>query len=283
MSKATKVTIGCDPEFGYIQNGGLMSASSYVSGGTGSEFGTDGNSSISEIRPSYGHTPEELVNNIKAVLADGYKKYPAIRAFQWKAGGMAGDCALGGHIHLGHGKLTQGNFQAKVGGALDKTLSVLTLMVEDPEEALNRRVGSGYGQIGGANSYRAQSHGVEYRTPPSWLTSPEEAKAVLSIAHLVAIYFEDDDIMDEAGALPGFDQQSYRECDKIGLLYYIPPIIKFLRSLPDYEKYEKDIIPLFKLIKNREIWSCHKSMIDTWGLNAEEKKKATVKKVVEYV
>ena len=280
--KRTEITIGADPEYGFISNGGIVSASGCVRGSEG-EFGVDGCGRVAELRPPYSTSPTGLVDNIYTVLKNGHAEHEAIRAFRWKAGGMACDEPIGGHIHFGHSKLCQGAYQAKLGLALDRTLAVLCLMVEDGEEALNRRIGSNYGSLGGSSSYRPQTHGVEYRVLASWLTSPEDAKAILSLAYLIASYFDNEDVMDEAGSIPGFDNQSFRECDKIGLMYYIPPIIKFIRNLPAYEKYEKEISHLFRLIKNQKIWACEGDMKETWGLSAVEMKKKTVRKEVELV
>ena len=264
-----KVSLGCDPEFGLIRNGGIVSASSVISG---TEFGVDGCGRVAELRPNYAWTAKDLVNNIREVLRYGYKNTAAIRDCVWKAGGMACDEPIGGHIHFGCAALKKNDVATKFAGALNKTLAVLCLMVEDQEEALNRRIGTSYGQVDSGEPYRAQSHGVEYRVLGSWLTAPDEALAILSLAHLISKHHDDDDVMDEANDLPAFESRAFKTCDKIGLLYYLKPIVKFIRSLKGFDQHEEEIAPLLRLIKNQKIWSCHKNMIVTWGLAEEEKK-----------
>lgn len=276
------MTIGCDPEWGLVKNGGIVSASSVIRANGDNSFGVDGCGRVAELRPAHSTTPEGLVKNIKSVLTEGYASHSHLHDHIWKAGGMVCDEPIGGHIHLGAQKLTQQVYRAKVGNALDKTLAVLCLMVEDGEEALNRRMGSSYGSIGGSSSWREQNWGMEYRVLASWLTHPDEAKAILSLCYLVGKEYDNDEIMEEAASLPAFDTNSYKECDKIGLLYYIPPIIAFIRKLPEYERYAKDMIPLFKLIKDRKNWSCDKNMIDTWSLATKENAK-TKRSEVAYI
>jgi len=279
---STEITIGADPEFGLIKNGGIVSANTMIRN-SGDEFGVDGCGRVAELRPPYAHSASGLVKNIKKILQFGYDTYPDIRGLQWKAGGMACDEPIGGHIHLGHSKLTHATYRSKVGTALDRTLAVLCLMVEDGEEALNRRYGSSYGAIGGNASFREQNHGMEYRVLASWLTAPDEAEAILTLAYIVACEFDNEEIMEEAASLPNFDFNAFKECDKISLMYYIKPIVKFIRTLPKYKESEQAILPLFKLIRDQKTWACDKNMIDTWGLAKKEEPKKTVRKVAEYV
>ena len=266
-----KITIGCDPEYGIINNGRLITPSSVITNNTG-EFGIDGSGRVAELRPQYADNPIQLTKNIQDLLRRGVESNPGLKEHKMKAGGMAVDEPIGGHIHFGHPSLKKPDRQRLLGDALDRTVSVLTLMVEDQEEAINRRIGSGYGQVGSGNC-RDQAWGVEYRVLPSWLTTPEECEAILALAFIVACEHADDDVMNEACSLPAYDHLSFRECDKIGLMYYIEPIVKFIRALPKYEEYEPSIRPLWKLIKNQKVWSCDKDMKDTWSLLKSPKKK----------
>ena len=277
---SNKITIGCDPEYGLVRDGRLVIPSELIrncSGGGSNQFGIDGSGRVAELRPDYSDTPSGLVANIQKVLQSGVKDNPNILAVKMKAGSSVVDEPIGGHIHFGHAKLRDPIYARRVAEALDKTVSILTLMVEDQDEALSRRVGTGYGQPG-QNNYRDQSWGMEYRVLPSWLTSPEEAEAVLSLSYIVASEWNDDDIMQEACSLPAFDTLAFRECDKIGLMYWIPCIVDFIKKLPKFEEYADRIRPLFKLIKNQKVWSCDKNMIDTWNLKPAK----TQRKVVEY-
>lgn len=279
MSEKNEITIGCDPEYGLIKAGRLIIPNEIIRNST-TEFGIDGSGRVAELRPNYSKTPGGLVENIQKTLQEGVKTFPALLDLRMKAGSVAVEEPIGGHVHFGHAQLKKPEKARVVAEALDKTAAVLTLMVEDAEEALNRRVGSSYGQTGSSN-YRDQPWGMEYRVLSSWLTSPEEARAILSLCYIVASEWHDDEVMSEACSLPAFDSTAFRECDKIGLMYWIPPIVEFVKKLPKYDKYAEDIRPLFKLIRNQKIWACDKNMIDTWNLKPAPAK--TKRHEVEYV
>lgn len=279
MSTKT-MTIGADPEFGFLKDGTLVIPNTVISGGGGGEFGIDGAGSVAELRPPHDDNPRGLVNNIQKVLAAGYKTHEGSQKLFWKAGDMAADHPIGGHIHFGSPKLISNEMlRINVTTALDRTVALVALMVAEPEEALNRRRGSGYGGVGNS---RQQSWGMEYRVLGSWLTSPEEALAICSLAYLVAQYHEDKDIMDEACSLPAYNSNAFAECDKLQLLYYLPPIVDFLTKLPDWKKYEKDIIPIFRLIKARKLWAYDKNMVESWNV-AEAASVKKAKKAEVYV
>lgn len=275
--KMEPVTIGCDPEYGIIKAGRLVSPSEILVSST-PEFGIDASGRVAELRPPPASSPGGLTTNIAKVLFDGITRYPELLKLKMKAGGTAVEEPIGGHIHFGHPLLKKPEKARMVGEALDKTLAVLVLMVEDQEEALNRRVGSSYGSVGTGN-YRDQPWGMEYRVLPSWLTTPDECEAVLSLSYAIVNEFQNQDLMDEACSLPAYDTQAFKECDKVALMYWIPDIIAFIKKLPKYEEYKEKILPLFKLIKNQKVWSCDKNMVDTWSLShaySEMKKKEKV-------
>lgn len=274
-----KLTIGCDPEYGLTRDGRLVIPNEVIRIQSNSEFGIDGSGRVAELRPPYAEDPSTLVKNIEKVLLKGVADNPGILSLKMKAGSAVIDEPIGGHIHFGHAKLKKVDVARRVSEALDKTVSILTLMVEDQDEALSRRVGSGYGQPGNSN-YRDQPWGMEYRVLPSWLTSPEEAESVLSLSYVVASEFDNDEVMEEACSLPAFDTLAFRECDKIGLMYWIPSIVNFVKKLPKFDEYADRIRPLFKLIKNQRVWSCDKNMIDTWNLKPAKTQR---KEVPSYV
>ena len=268
------LTIGCDPEYGIINNGRLVMPNDVLISPP-QEFGIDGSGRVAELRPPHSDNPRGLTVNIGRVIMTGVERFPQLLDYQLKAGGTAVDEPIGGHIHFGHSMLKKADKARVLAEALDKTLAVLVLMVEDPEEALNRRMGSQYGNVG-ANNYREQPWGMEYRVLPSWLTSPAECEAVLSLSYIIAHEFNNKKIIEEACSMPAFDTQAFKECDKVALMYWIPDIISFIKSLPLFEEYREAMLPLFRLIKQQKVWSCDKNMIDTWnvkGYLASAKKK----------
>ncbi len=275
---SNKITIGCDPEYGLVKDGRLIMPNEAVHDTVGGTFGIDGSGRVAELRPPYASSPAILTKNIKKVLQDGIEVNPGVLTFKMKAGSSVVNEPIGGHIHFGNPSLRKPEVARRLAEALDKTVSILTLMVEDQDEALSRRVGTTYGQPFTGN-YRDQAWGMEYRVLPSWLTTPEECEAVLSLSYIVAHEFHDDDIMQEACSLPAYDSLAFRECDKIGLMYWIPHVVDFIKRLPKFDEYESAIRPLFKLIKNQKVWSCDKNMVDTWNLRPAK----TQRRVAELV
>ena len=263
-----KITLGADPEYGLLKAGRIVPPGSVLT--TNTEFGVDGCSSIGELRPPHGKTPQELTENIRKVLQGGVSRNPQILEYQVKAGGFVAEFPIGGHIHFGHEGLLEDDNRIKLNKALNRTIAVLTLMVEDQEEAVNRRMGSPYGSTED-RSFHEQNWGVEYRVLPSWLTHPKECEAILAVSYVIASEFHNEEIMDDACSLPGFNTQAFKECDKLQLLYHVPQIVKFIKGLPLYETYEDQIKYLFRMIKNRETWSCNANMLDTWDLRSYAK------------
>jgi hypothetical protein len=84
--------------------------------------------------------------------------------------------ALGGHLHIS-GVAVDGVFLA----ALDKFVAVPLNEVSN----IQLRKSRGYGQLSVID--RVKSHGgVEYRSPPSWISTPDIAKGVIAIAWVLA-------------------------------------------------------------------------------------------------
>lgn len=266
-----KITIGADPEYGLLQSGRLIPPGNVIE--TSNEFGVDGCSSIGELRPPPAECPKELTKTIQRIILKGVRQFPELLNYTMKAGGTANENALGGHIHFGHVKLQESDdCRDLINKALNRTIAVLVAMIEDEEEAINRRMGTPYGSIED-RAYETQPWGMEYRVLPSWLTTPKECDAILSTAFAIVSEVDNKDTIEEAANLPGYDTQSFRECDKLSLMYHVPPIVEFVKRLPLYEKYEEQIKHLFRMIKNREVWSCTKDMMDSWDIRSQVKKK----------
>ncbi len=275
------VTIGADPEWGVMSQDGetLQNPGDYISvaAGTDAGFGIDGSSRVAELRPSYSSTPRGLVANIKDLLQFGITRYPGLRSCKWKAGSMAGDEPIGGHIHFGHPNLCQpggGNFKApdmrnKVVSALSHILAPLCLMAEDKDEAIARRVGTSYGDARVEAAQRQQSYGVEYRPLSSWLTSPHDALSVLSVGHLIVSNLDNDEFIKFSNALPEMDDESYRDCNKKIASFYLKGIAKALKMCKGFKDYLKDMEPLFDLVIEGKSFNVNQDMKVSWGLTYE--------------
>jgi len=193
--KAKGLTIGCDPEFIFTDPLNVMAIPAWqvLSNRKNRgpildrDFGTDTHSETAEVRVLPSTNPLDLVREIGKVLATGVKgQSSGKRAFylNWYADNRFE--AVGGHIHFGHKLLEdcetdEGPILA-ITGALDDLLSIVVMMVEAPERARWRKQGS----YGGRRDIRVQDYGFEYRTPPSFLASPQLASGTLCLAYAIA-------------------------------------------------------------------------------------------------
>lgn len=184
-----RFTMGLDAEFALQDNRGqLVEARNYLPG-TEAVFGTDGCSTIGEVRPRPGDTPVELVANLKAAMQRGVTRHVRMNRLKMVANGYRHGFALGAHIHIGHPEFrvnggyatdTQRRRQGEVAKAFDSlVLPFATLFGERSNEQLRRR---SYGMPG---DIRTQPHGFEYRSCSSFIASPAVTLGVLTVAHVV--------------------------------------------------------------------------------------------------
>lgn len=260
--------IGCDPEFGYIKNQRTQQAIA-----VGDRFGRDSGGRVGEIRPRPGRTPGELLSNITATLKEGADGNDLLKTYFWKAGAMACEEPLGGHIHFGHSSLKgSSELRQSVADALDKTFSVVSLLTEDRAEAIKRRCGSTYG---GLHNSRNQPHGMEYRVPSSWLVSPEVVKGNLATAYVVV-----DGVMRSPEydkiikALPMPSETDYKEYNTLNLMYGLKDIIVTIKRAPKYPNYKKSIDWLISLIVKEKTWESNRDMLLTWDLYIKKESKS---------
>ena len=283
-----KVTLGCDPEWGILnEHGSIVRPDEVISNELNEQFGIDGSERVAELRPTYANNPRGLVKNIRALLQEGLNVNPVLANYRWKAGSMVDDEPIGGHVHLGHKALISGegmrNNQkvSQLTTTLIRIVSPLMLMAEDKEEAIARRVGTGYGSLKGGNCMREQAYGVEYRTLPSWLTSPEDALSVLSLVHLCAVNINNERFLDTACSLPEIEDEAFTDCNKKVASYYLGGIAKALKTAEGFADYLPDMQHLFNLIIDRKEFNTNQDMKDSWGLKMPDA--ATVAKAVATV
>lgn len=278
-----KVTIGSDPEWGILtEKGDLVRPDEvFTINGSSDNFGIDGCGRVAELRPMYSDTPRGHVKNIRELLQSGLDNNPNLAMYRWKAGSMADDEPIGGHVHLGHGMFCEDVGRATdrkphLQSALTRIVSPLLLMVEDKDEAIARRVGTSYGTLKGENCVRQQDYGIEYRTLPSWLTSPEDALAVLSLCHLVAVNMDNKPFLDEVASLPEIEDEAFSDCNKAVASYYLKSIARALKTTQGFATYRSDVQPLFDMIIEGREFNTSVDMKMSWGLKVPQ----TVKKVV---
>lgn len=176
--------LGADPEFMFEDRGQPFAAQN-LPFKTGLFVGADQNGRLVEVRPQ----PSRWALDVLASTLDSLRwmvlLYPETLEFNWKTGAYLHGDGLGGHIHFGRKRPTR---QEEI-LALDGVCRVMTgLGVFPAKEVELRMAGDARGQRYGLPSdYRLQVHGYEYRTFPSWMTSPWAAYLSLVLAKLAVI------------------------------------------------------------------------------------------------
>jgi hypothetical protein len=161
--KDAEILLGGDPEFEVVdvRRWEIIPADEvdvFAEGGESpfSVVGTDGNSSIGELRPGPCETPEEYVQEFMSILKDLRKKAP------WIELSVEGNTyPLGGHIHVGaKDAFVRETLQANVRvfvSALDDFIGKLLLSTS----------GAARGEYAVLSAYEEKPHGWEYRTVPT--------------------------------------------------------------------------------------------------------------------
>jgi hypothetical protein len=181
-----KVRIGADPEFELHKNGIFFPANKVLFG-LNTPLGTDGISTTGELRPCLksGGTGEYLFYQVKG--SHNAPSSQGISALLTQLARMldessevyagSGCCRpLGGHIHFS-GIDKDEVFLA----TLDRLITLPLKLVSETQ----LRTSKGYGKPG-ATEERKFHGGWEYRSPLSWISTPDVAKGVLSMAWLLA-------------------------------------------------------------------------------------------------
>jgi hypothetical protein len=113
------------------------------------------------------------------------------------------------------------------------------MYVENTENAMHRKCGGGYGQLG---DMRTAPWGIEYRSPASWLTSEKYTRGVLALAYCIA----DDVIRHNHGiSKPMAEMRGFREAYSSHATDILKPLlahaISEIHKLALYPKYKIDI------------------------------------------
>ncbi|MBM7867238.1 hypothetical protein GTO89_12135 [Heliobacterium gestii] len=181
------VTIGSDPEFmlSLVPGRRMVPASRFFprTGIVGCDnrraFGASDDLPLAEVRPAPAENAAEALQQLRVVLHEANRLCP-YGNIAWVAGSEPyPGYPTGGHIHFGG---LQPN--SRLIRALDQYLALPLLYLENPETAARRR--QFYGALG---DFRVKPHGFEYRTPGSWLASPETAWLALHLAAVVAQHY----------------------------------------------------------------------------------------------
>src|SRR5438046_992295 len=166
-------TLGADPEFACInKKGEVIRAGEVISNAQNQQFGADGNGITFEVRPDPSPDPIKVVTNLRDIFQNQVTEKPSFLKWEWLAGSFQKSYPLGGHIHFG---IKEDKIHPVTAcEILSQYLGAIALLIEDPQQAKDRRGRGGYG---GFSDHRVQTHGFEYRTLSSWLVSPYIAGA----------------------------------------------------------------------------------------------------------
>ncbi|MCW2279202.1 putative amidoligase domain-containing protein [Heliophilum fasciatum] len=179
-------TIGSDPEFmlALLPGRKMVPASRFFPrvGTVGCDnrraFGASDDLPLAEIRPQPVSSAEAAVEEIRKALQEANQLCP-FRNIVWNAGSEPfPGYPVGGHIHWGGLPLTAQHLRA-----FDQYLALPLFFLEKSESARRRR--NFYGMLG---DFRVKSHGFEYRTPGSWLSTPQLTWVALALAQAVALH-----------------------------------------------------------------------------------------------
>ncbi len=258
--------LGADPEFTLrdARTGRMVFASDYfpMQGVIGCDarrvrLGRSGYP-LAEVRPAPTQCPLELYESIRDLLLMAHRKVPR-RYIQWRAGTLPfSQLPVGGHIHFS--MLPTNHFLR----ALDNSLAVVFLMLENPGAARRRR--RSYGWLG---DYRLKKHGgFEYRAIPSWLVSPVFARGALCLAKVIGCDWHrwryDFFLRPEA-------QVAFKRADQDYFRVELAKVLVAIRSLPSYSKYFQEIEALLNYVEQGRRWTTATDIRRSWRLRASSR------------
>jgi len=259
------LTIGSDPEFVIYDSSGFVPAYDVVPESTSRQIGVDGCSSTGELRPTYARDPLTHFNNVKRLVQRLSRDYLK-GEYNAYAGSYHNSYPLGGHIHFG----AKGYNFDKTVAALD-LISVFLQPLEDYDYNVKRR--STYGRL---SDTRYQPHGIEYRTPPSWLVHPAICKGYLCLYYITAaeiVAGHKNKLLDKL--IDEFlleRNEIYKEFPYAKVTHFarknanrIKRAITHMKLYPEYQQYIRTLFSLIKLGKTftqfaqtpfQRTWNC---------------------------
>jgi hypothetical protein len=219
---------------------------------------------VAELRPVPASEPLQLFENLRTTLLQAKRMIPR-PTLEWMAGSMPfPNFPIGGHIHFSSLPLS-----SRLIKALDTYLGFPVMMIESESTALKRR--PKYGFLG---DIRLKAHGgFEYRTPGSWIVSPEIAQAVLCLAYLVAVHHRE---LKMTPFIHLENQKDFYMCDKWALQSLFVDIWKTIENTSTYKLYEEKLKIIPEMVHANMSWNENGDIKKRWGI--EYKKKNTSKK-----
>jgi hypothetical protein len=261
------IKLGADPEFMLFnsKSGKMVAASEFfpregIVGCDNIRIPNRQQRPVAEIRPSPELSPHILIDNIRHALKMANKMAP-YRKVKWVAGSHpTGNYSIGGHIHFSNIDLNYSLLRA-----LDNYLGIPVFLIENPISAARRR--KKYGLLA---DFRVKDYGgFEYRTPGSWLVSPQLALAILCLAKIVAIHHMEltENYLDNYEAQSAFYQ---------GNQNFFRPAFEHLwsniSSTETYLQYNNELKIIFYMVTNTITWDENNDFREVWKISANTKR-----------
>jgi hypothetical protein len=205
MINPSKLTFGTDPEFIITSKQGEEIYSedlNFLGLSRQSSFGSDCGG-VFEIRSAYHHNILYVVNSIKEILEKAYISLYGLRDTKWLAGHFQGK-PIGGHIHIGNLSMARRDIPKLIDYLGIIIIDGLSQTIDNKDQRTRRRR-EGYGL---REDYRTSPNDyywdcpdkevsrVEYRSPGSFLISPEVTFLNLILTKVTAmLFFKDSRIL----------------------------------------------------------------------------------------
>jgi hypothetical protein len=183
---------------------------------------------------------------------------------KWLAGSRPfSGYSIGGHIHFSNIELNNHLLRA-----LDSYLGFPLFLIENQTTAVKRR--SRYGFLA---DIRTKDHGgFEYRTPASWLISPDITGAVLCLAKIVASNYLQ---LTKNCFITVDAQKAFYEGNQEYLRSQFDDIWSDIIKLDMYEAYKDELQIILEMIDDGNIWDEKEDIRKAWGLNIKSKSAAS--------
>lgn len=299
-----KITIGSDPELCFTINEPIAEnffpAKNFLPPSTMTQLGCDGCSDIAELRPPYGDSPIEHLENIKRILrrlkqriekaeSNGTilrsfprfntnpitlpdmigKEKETIKLSILTHGGNGIYKPIGGHIHF---NIPINQDENIIFLDLLDIMSIFLMPLEDKEDFLKRK-GGHYGQL---SAYETKSYGFEYRTMGSWLYSESNCRNILCLAYTLAYeWMNNRDYCEKLIKTfkNTFKENFYNFYSSYDIDKFINPFNLFLwfkksvRKMKKYKEYKPYLENLFSLHSLKRQFREHDDIMKYWDFS----------------
>jgi hypothetical protein len=256
-----EVKMGADPEFmlSNARNGRMVPASQFFprEGTVGCDnirIPSRQQRPVAELRPKPDYSPLQLLTNLKQALNSANILSP-YRNIKWIAGSQPfGGYSIGGHIHFSNVDLNN-----HVLRALDNYVGLPLFLIENPKKAVKRRKKYGF-----LAEFRTKDYGgFEYRTPGSWLVSPEITTAAFCLGKIVTSNY----LQLTRNCFIGAEaQRAFYQGDQDYLRTFFKDIWADIQKLSMYNSFSDELQFIANMIQNDINWDERVDIRKTWGL-----------------